>query len=188
MELTLLSEVFHRPITNFPRDPHTTPALPNGSVVSFQTTGTHAYLFVTPSAAWLWNHVQASVPIAGLASELCIFEVEVTPACLYITDVLVLDTTVLTSRDYLERVEAARKWMHLSGQGLPVHSDRDACRSAYPSYVLQLPKWQLHIQRAYPAYELGALWARRPSETQRLIAHRTLDHYRPRAKKRGRPT
>ena len=192
MELSVLVEVFQQRITDFPGG--TPPAvfassMHNGFVASYGTTGASAFLFVTPSGAWLWNHVQESVPVAGLASKLCIFEVEVTSACLYITDVLVYETTVLTSRDYLERVEAARKWMHLSFQGCKVVvSDPHACRSAYPQYVLQVPEWQVRVQCAYPAFELDTLWARRPSETRGIVYHRTLDRYRPHVKKKGRPS
>jgi len=187
MELSLLSEVFQQPIRTFPGsrplpevDPGMNP-LHNGYVMSYTTLGDRALLFMSPTGAWLWNiSTNLPIPLSHLPTDLYIFEVEVTPGEIYISDVLVYANRVVISRDYLERLETARKWSDAyRGNKQLLSSDTTACRSAYGEYVIGAGVHTIRIRRIYPAFQIEGFWKRRTREVQGLVFHRLLVRYEP---------
>jgi hypothetical protein len=156
-----------------------------GYSVSFRTPGTRAFLFMTPFGSWLWNDdLVRPLDMLMPCTYTSIFDVETTTSRICISDVLVYKNRSLIGRCYLERMEAARKWMHLytdpktlmDGDG-----EKWSFRSAYPSYQIEQNGTTITVKNLYPAGCRHELWMHRPSSINStgLLFTRLLDRYRP---------
>jgi hypothetical protein len=185
MELSILSTLFCEKITSFPgsRPSHHLKAeVTQGYAVTYRTIGQRAFLFVTSVGSWLWNdEITQPLQMLTFCNHTYVFDVEFTKTQIVICDLLVYKNKVLTSRDQLERMEAARKWCHLyEGPKTVCGADDRSYKSAYPAYVLDFTDMTLSVKNLYPSFHRHHIWTSRPSAgVDGLFFTRLLDRYMP---------
>ena len=179
MEFSVLSTVFKTKVTTFPKEWR--PTTPNGQLCGYASTWRmgirRALLFVTPDGSWLWNNGQRNpVPtILTLPQQpLHVLEVHVYDHHIYIHDMLVYESRILICRDYLERMEAARKWAATyTGNKTMTPTLAVAYRSAYPTYTLEN---LIHLNPVCPPEYATTI---RPPGATSLLYVPLLDRYHP---------
>ena len=179
MELRILSQIHGETLTAAPTQKYTvtrTMPYPMQAYAGtwMRTGGRRAYLFVSPSGAWVWDGQRHALDLRVCETDMiCVFIVHVSGTDVCIEDMLLYQNRSLISRDYLERMEAARKWMHLyAGHKTLVSVTADQYGSRYSEYLIENI---LHLTRVHRI--TTQLWDMLPAGCNGLALHPLLhDH------------
>jgi hypothetical protein len=180
IDRSILSRVFHSPISKFPgmlpvslRSTDVTNHLPYGYVVSFKADGNRAFLYCLESLTWTVDRrVQHCIlgddtvpPIQGLT----ILDVEILQDArhVYVFDAIVVSNRSVVGIGYMERMEHVRTWFAsrsgsivdertpMSDMECPSNISRTCFRT---SLVNSSDSWLVRIKPIYWAKEIVKIW------------------------------
>jgi hypothetical protein len=171
MEDETMFSLFHRKFPDSDADWYTKidtfslTSLSRGHSVSFKTSGHNALLFSYQSSTWLWTtsgttHLETE-DTTNTSSKLSVFSVEVVARDIWIVDTFIYNNRGIISRDYLERMEVARRWMQhqpLRQRTLPTRMNVIPFKSAYPDYEILMNDMTIRCKQLFPGHEANEIW------------------------------
>lgn len=146
-----------------------------GHVVAFRR-GRRVLLVASGAGAYLWDAGTRRVRRIDLpphrVDTLFVFEANVVGGCLYLADTLVAGGRSVVGRYYLERLEAARKWVDHHPRAVPTGScitSPRPCPSAHSQSEVQAAPYRITCRNAWPAAYHRELWAQRPRDAVGMV-------------------
>jgi hypothetical protein len=172
MEEEIMTSLFHRafPVSeeDWFRRIKSFPDSIQGHSVAFQSTGYNALLFSYQESMWVWTPdtgMTHHCTISGSSPQLFVFVVEVGLTDLFLVDTFIYANHSVLSRDYLERMEVARRWIH----DHPVRVESkckikgmEPFRSAYLDYEILVDNFfTMRCRQLFPGHCAHSLWQQR---------------------------